>query len=365
MTRIAMVVAGVLLATGARAGTDPAIAQVAAQLDRHPLVMLGELHRSRETHAFLQRMLRDPAFVCRIDDVVVESGNARLQALADTYVSGGDVSAGTLQLVWRETAVPLTWNSPLYRRVFETVRAINQAHLCPKPVRVLLGDPPLDWSAITTPQQYARWTDRDGHYAGVVEREVLAKGHRALLIAGELHAMKTVPKELQDDPPAPTAAQILERDHPGALFAIAAVPSRTGARALGLGAAPSFVEVRGTPRADMSYQFADWDSKVLRGGESSWTFSHDKHWPRVGSVVDGLLYLGGNHSVYPSPTIDLDPAYQRELRRRAAIIKAYSGQDFLPKIDELVREGKRQRGAEPTHEMGAKRASRHRQPKGS
>lgn len=360
MTRIAMLVVGVLLAAAARAGTDPVIAQVAAQLDRHPLVMLGELHRSRETHAFLQQMLRDPSFICRIDDVVVESGNARLQALADTYVSGGDVSAATLQSVWRETAVPLTWNSPLYRHVFETVRAINQEHLCPKPVRVLLGDPPLDWSTITTPQQYARWTDRDGHYAGVVERDVLAKGHRALLIAGELHAMKAVPTELQDDPPTLTVAQILERDHPGALFSIATVPSRNGARALGLGASPSFAVVQGTPRADVSYQFADWDSAVVRTGESGWTFARDKHWPRVGSVIDGLLYLGGNHSVYPSPRIYLDPAYQRELRRRAAIIKAYSGQDFGPKIGELVREGRRLQDAEPHHENRARSATRHR-----
>jgi hypothetical protein len=129
---------------------------------------------------------------------------------------------------------------------------------------------------------------------------------------------------------------------------------------LGLGASPSFAVVRGTSRADVSYQLADWDSAVVRTGEPGWTFARDKHWPRVGSVIDGLLYLGGNHSVYPSPTIYLDPAYQRELRRRAAIIKAYSGQDFGPKIDELVREGRRLQGAKPRHENHARSTSRHR-----
>jgi hypothetical protein len=34
----------------------------------------------------------------------------------------------------------------------------------------------------------------------------------------------------------------------------------------------------------------------------------------------------------------LDPGYQQELRRRAAIIKDYSGQDFMPAIDDLVRQ---------------------------
>ena len=39
-----------------------------------------------------------------------------------------------------------------------------------------------------------------------------------------------------------------------------------------------------------------------------------------------------------TPTIYLDPAYQRELRRRASIIKDHSGQDFMLVLDDLVKE---------------------------
>jgi hypothetical protein len=42
--------------------------------------------------------------------------------------------------------------------------------------------------------------------------------------------------------------------------------------------------------------------------------------------------------VFPSPTIYLDPDYQRELRRRAAIIQDLTGQDFTSVIDDLVRQ---------------------------
>jgi len=84
-------------------------------------------------------------------------------------------------------------------------------------------------------------------------------------------------------------------------------------------------------------------------GAAAWVFTPDKHWPRTGDVVDGLLYLGGNHKVHPSPTIYLDPEYQRELRRRATIIKAYSGQDFLPMIDDLVRQGEQLRDTKRLH----------------
>jgi hypothetical protein len=332
--------------TPAFAAEPAAIGEIARQFDTHPLIMFGELHRGQEIHVFLQQMLRDPRFICEADDVVVEFGNSRLQALADTYVSGGDVSLSQLQTIWRETAVPLTWNSPLYAQVFETLRDINAAHLCPHPVRILLGDPPLDWSKVQTAREYEPFTDRDGHYADVVEREVLARQHRAFLIAGELHAMKRIPKDLKSEPDELSVAGIIERRHPGALFCIVSVPQPDAAKALGLGVPPSFRLVHRSALENRDFQLTDWQSKFVRktvGGKRVWLAESDRHWPRMGEVVDGIVYLDGNHSLYSSPTIYLDPDYQCELRRRAAIIESYSGQDFLPAIDALVEE------AEKTH----------------
>jgi hypothetical protein len=62
----------------------------------------------------------------------------------------------------------------------------------------------------------------------------------------------------------------------------------------------------------------------------------------MGEVVDGVLSVGDQTFRYPSPAIYLDPVYQRELRRRAAIIKEFSGQDFSPVIDNLVQEATNQ-----------------------
>jgi hypothetical protein len=333
----------VLSPAASAAEAQPAIAEIAQQFDNHPLIMIGELHRSREIHAFLQQMLRDPVFICRADDIVVEFGNSRLQHLADTYISGGNVTQTQLQSLWRETAVPLTWNSPLYQQFYETARDINEKHLCTHSIRVVLGDPPLDWSKIKTVKDYARFTDRDGSYADVVEREVLSRHHRALLVAGELHAMKQLPKDYQSEPEDPTVAQRIERKHPGALFSIVSVPLPNAAKALNLGPAPSFSVVRGSALENADFQLTDYDSRVTLvsvDGKPVWKIEPDKHWPPMGNVVDGLLYVGGYHSLYPSPTIYLDPVYQRELRRRALIIKNYNGQDFMPGIDELVKKGK-------------------------
>jgi hypothetical protein len=330
-----------LQATSASARSSPVIAEVARQFDTHPLIMIGELHRGTETHAFLQQMLRDPAFVCRLDDVVVEFGNSRLQALADTYASGGVITEAQLQSMWRETAVPLAWNSPLYRQVYETVRDVNVKHVCTHPVRLVLADAPLDWSKIQSVKDYEPFTDRDASLADVVEREVLAKHHRALLIAGEQHALKELPRDMQESPEDRVAAQLIERKHPGVLFSIVAIPLPNAAKALKMGSPPSFRVVHGSELEQANFQLTDYASTVTEAtvdGKNVWKLEPDKHWPAMGKIVDGLLYLGGNTSLYPSPTIYLDPVYQQELRRRAAIIKSFSGQDFISVIDGLVKQ---------------------------
>ena len=318
-----------LCANAARAASSgPAIAQISEQFDKHPLIMIGELHRWAQLHAFLRDLIRDPRFICRADDIVVEFGNARLQDVADAYASGRNVSETQLQGMWRETAVPLTWNSPVYRQFFDTVRDINNRRLCTHPLRIVLGDPPLDWSKIKSARDYEPFTDRDGHFAEVVEREVLSRHHRAFLLVGQWHALKQSPQSADGSPDERRTAQLIERKHPGLLFSIAPVPSPAAAEAIHMGAPPSFKVVRGTGLEHANFGLID-PGKVTR------------KWPLMGEVVDGVLYVGEQTLLYPSPIIYLDPAYQKELRRRVSIIKDQSGQDFMPVLDDLVREAKK------------------------
>jgi hypothetical protein len=250
--------------------------------------------------------------------------------LADSYTAGTKVTDAQLQSLWRETSVPLTWNSPVYRQFYETVREINQKHLCAHPVRIVLADPPLDWSKIKTAKDYAPWANRDASYADVVDREVLTKHHRAFLLAGQFHVVKQTPEGDED---GPRAAQLIERKHPGALFSIVAAP-RAVAEAMHLGPPPSFKIVRGS-------ELQNADFALIA------TMNPHKRWPPMGNVVDGVLYIGEQTFLYPPPAIYLDPDYQRELRRRAGIIKEFSGQDSTPAIDELVKEASKSREQKP------------------
>jgi hypothetical protein len=347
---VRLCMAAILLAAGSAARSESATsvnAALGAQFDQHPLLMVGELHRNGQLHAFLRQLIRDPAFICRVDDVVVEFGNARLQSVIDTYIAGGDVPDAQLQIVWRDTTVFLVWNSPVYRQFYETVRDINQKHVCPHPIRVVLGDPPIDWSTVKAEKDYEKFSDRDGYFATVVEQQVLAKKHRALLIAGELHALKQVPKDEPEGPDGPDVAQLIERRHPGALFSVVTVPSPSAAKALGMGPPPSFKVVRGSDieQADFAVIAPAWTATlIVVNGKHVWQQGPAKYWPRMGGVVDGVLYLGGDEtSVYPSPTIYLDPVYQQQLRHRALLIKQFNGQDFMPVLDDLIKEGEQVR----------------------
>ena len=322
--------------------TDAAITAMARLFDDHALVMFGERHRNGQQHAFLRTLLRDARFACRLDDVVVEFGNSRLQARADAYAAGEAISEEEFRGLWRDTDVLLAWNSPVYRQFYETVREVNARKLCPHPLRIVLADPPIDWARVRSAEDFARYGDRDGFFLETVEREVLARHHHALMVAGELHALKQYPAAANGDPTDESVASMLERRHPGALFSVVPVPTRASAQRLRIGMAPAFIPLAGSRLAHEPFDpvAPGWSAKlVLVGGRHVWKQEAADRWPPMADVVDGLLYLGGDETaLYPPPSIYLEPAYQAELRRRARIIKAWNGQDFMPVIDDLVKD---------------------------
>jgi len=308
--------------------SSDAISAIARQFDSHSVIQFGELHRSLQIHSFIQQMLRDPRFVCRVDDVVVEFGNSRLQKLADIYTSGGTLREQQIASMYRETSVPLTWNTPVYRAVYDTVRDINREHLCRHPVRLVLADAPLDWSKVKIAKDLEPFVDRDTAMADTVEREVMAKHRHAFLITGEFHAEK----KTIDEADGLRTAQIIEKRHPGSLFSFVTVPAPAAAAALHMGPAPSFKTAHGSEVEHASFAMT----------KENWT-THDKAGGLpIGDVVDGLLYVGGNASLFPSPEIYLDRAYASELRRRAAVVRDMSGQDFVAVVDDLIKEGRDQ-----------------------
>jgi hypothetical protein len=151
-------------------------------------------HGSQDIYDFLSVVMLHPGFAV-VDAVVVEWGNSLYQAVADDYVNGGMVRLSQLQRIWRNTtqspANPL--EHPTHHRLLSLARAINLFAGRPRPLRVLLADPPTDWTTITSADEYERsyhGVSRTDAWTGVILDEVMAKRQHCLTIGGGFHLMR-------------------------------------------------------------------------------------------------------------------------------------------------------------------------------
>jgi hypothetical protein len=314
---------------------------VVAQFTRTPLVALGERHRSRQIHRFIHELLAHPDFPNHVDDIVVEFGSAYYQSIADRYVMGSQVSRAELEHLWRGTGQWLVWDSPLYEQFYAAVRARNGTLPENDRIRVLLGDPPIHWPAVHTAEEYRRFAERDAHFAEVVEREVLARGRRALLIMGSTHFQRRGPTDAGISSTRPGVGEILGRRHADALFVIQPLgPSPERAAEFGLVPAPTFRRARGSPLERQSFaRMVPRNVRVRRvvGADTAWIPLSELAWPPIAEVVDAVMYLGPDSTtVDPDASIYRDSVYQAELRRRAVILEEVYGFPFLPDLEALL-----------------------------
>jgi hypothetical protein len=225
-----------VLATGvgeadpSRAGEarQPAIARPAADAlfdaaRSHPLVALSEgQHWNEPFHRFRLALLRDPRFAAAFDDIVVESGSARYQEVMDRFIAGGNVPRDEIRQVWENSTQPTeVWDVPIYEEFFRAVRAANASLPADRKLRVILADPPIDWTTVKNTDDVLRWNDqRDAFAAEVTRREVLDKKRRALLVFGDGHLWRHGPKDRPDVASPRSVTSFVLESAPGALFAI-------------------------------------------------------------------------------------------------------------------------------------------------
>lgn len=202
----------------------PAVDGILEAFDTHPLVGLGELHMLANELNFYTLVVRDPRFAAKVGNVVVEFGGSQHQDILDRYLDGKDVPYAELSKVWRNH---VAWDPTLegvgYQTFFAVVRAVNQALPPEQRIRVWLSEPPIDWSSIHTKEAHQRIFDqRAVHAAGLISREILARGKKALVIYGTGHFFSLPWPSTWPKPSAGTESlgEILERSHPKALYRI-------------------------------------------------------------------------------------------------------------------------------------------------
>jgi hypothetical protein len=207
------------------------------------------------------------------------------------------------------------WDAPVYEQFFRTVRAVNWMQPPARRLRVLRGDPAFDHGKVrgAADKEYvfSVVAERDRYYAGVVEKEVLSQGRRALLLAGRGHLLHGV---RDDKTGQPNAASLLDKSHPGKLYVIEPLVSVSG---------PS--ERDG--RAPREQAIARWPRPSLASLEGTWLgaapgpLAHRAIHPaaaRFAAQADAVLYLGPGEVLTasrPEPGIYESGEYARELDR--------------------------------------------------
>ena len=309
----------------------------------HPVVALGEGdHGNEQAHAFRLSLLRDARFADVVNDIVVEFGSARYQDVMDRFVAGGDVPETTLRQAWQNTtnASPI-WDTPIYEEFFRAVREANRSLPQNRRVRVLLGDPPIDWDAVRSRDEVGKWMgERDRHAADLIRREVLDRKRRALIIYGDMHFRRRDVTETGSTVWAPTVVGLLESAAPGTVFAIwtntitelAAVQADVARwRVAGLAL------TRGTTLGSQPFSVYAEEAVVFSPapGQPPPTAPKPKPLIRMEEQFDAILYLGPLPSITMSRfsrALCADAAYMEMRLGRMASIMGPQEADRFKKV---------------------------------
>ena len=243
-------------------------------------------------------------------------------------VNGEPIANAEIEQIWRNTiGGGVIWDAPVYGQFFRNMRAINWMLPPERRVRVVLGDPPIDFAKIKSASDAAAVPtedSRDTFYAGVVASEVLAKGRRGLLVAGYPHLRHGLHPTRSAN--QLNAVTLLDQQHPKSVFTIETLPVNPGwmpddaiqqiVTEFVAWTAPSVAKIAGT-----------WLGQVaasVRAVDPNATLE---------AQVDAVLWLGPNTRLTASRA---DPAvyqcgdYATELARRSTVLNEIQGSQGRP-----------------------------------
>jgi len=282
---------------------DPTRAIIAA-FNKYEVVGMDAAHGNKDLDDLILHLVRDPAFPNAVNDIVVECGNSLYQPILDRYIAGEDVPQSEFQRVWRDTSASMCSVSGFYEVLFPLVRRINQMHPPTKRIRVLAGDPPVDWSKVKNQSEVM--LDRDDNIASVMEKEVLSKHRKALMLFGTMHLYHS---NSVDPAGLGSAVHRYEMKYPAVTFVI-------GMNIVSRAAIPTAV------LDEMIARTASWPvPSLVQDIKDTWLADVAKYY--FSQMADAYLYLGPLELMLADPRpaeIFLDKDYMDELRRRADII---------------------------------------------
>jgi hypothetical protein len=328
-------------ASPAAGGRDPkpedATRAILAAFDTYQVVGMLAGHGMKDVDDFILSLIRHPAFPNAVHDIVVECSNSSYQPTLDRYIAGDDVPLAEVRQVWRNTQPGCV--SAFHEELFPLVRRINQRLPSGKRLRVLAGEPPVDWNLVKSESEATSFlSSRDAHMALVMEKEVFAKHRKALLLYGTGHLRHGLGPQGWG-----LGVALYEKHYPGVTLVIDVH-----------GTGPGCDLPISKRYGELEARLAAWPVPSLARVKDTWLATVEDitggptppGWPRWSVSIDAYLYLGPRDLLLyePAPAhVWLDTAYLAELRRRASIPGAAT-----PRArDQLDPEKVREREANP------------------
>jgi hypothetical protein len=306
-------------------------------LESHDIVALDEgRHGNEQAHRLRLELIRHPRFARNVNDIVVEFGSARYQDVMDRYIRGDDIPLPELRHAWQDTTQHAVWDVPIFEEFFRAVRQVNQSLAKDRQLRVLLADPPIDWTEVKTPPDHFKWLRmRDTHGAELIQREVLAKKRKALLIFGAMHLQrKNISANYEPLDGGETVVGILDRAGRAKIFTIR-TPTEAEPQSLQAEMAswpvPSLVLLRRTRLGMLDsagFWSADMPRFAIRDGKPSPLPREQWRVLPMQEMFDALLYLGPSAAITTAKlpaALCADTAY-RQMRRDRMLLLNHKAQ---------------------------------------
>ena len=309
---------------------EPAISAILAAFDKYEVVAIPQGHGMQDLNDFIFSLVRNPAFSEKVNDIEVEFGNSLYQPTLDRYIAGENISFSEVQRVWRKMGQPASGASGFVEQFFPLVRALNQKLPPERRLRVLAGDSPVDWDQIKSVADVIRLVHRDESIASVMEKEVLSKHRKALMLFGAFHTLHNTPG---------SAVSLYEKDYPNLTFVISELgifdtdlPSLHDSKFVSW-PIPAVARAKGTWLGALD--LAHFIPPGIRIDQDC--IAHHEH-PKalqkpMEELVDAFLYLGPQdlrlREKIPAD-IALDVSYRTELQRGSAMLGFPNGASETP-----------------------------------
>lgn len=316
------------LATVLRAqepGPAPATEALLNAWDRHTIVAVAELHRYVQDKEFLLELIKAPKFAGKVNDIVIEFGNALHQPRLDRYMQGKRIDPAALRAVWADTTPANgVWEAPIYRQLLTGIQQRNKKLPKRQKIRVLACDPPIDWQHVQTIKDAAPNLNRDKFCADLLRSEVYDKGRRALVIMGGNHLAR---RHMNGSTPR-NVVTMIEESHPGSVFSVLTWHGELKDKdsieqKLGAAPVPSLTPTHGTWLGKIPAQpFKPLTRTRVGSGQAISQTVAITNPPNLDQMGDAMLYVGPSAALTrsaPTPA-DFTPDDLRELERRHQIL---------------------------------------------